>query len=51
MYVGGAPRYWGITMTAARNISILEGQTGSYTSGGREYLTYYDGSPTRSRTT
>jgi LCP family protein required for cell wall assembly len=42
-YVGGAPRYWGITMTAARNISILEGQTGSYTTGGREYLTYYDG--------
>ena len=43
VYAGGAPRYWGITMTAARNVSILEGQTGSYTSGGREYLTYYDG--------
>ena len=43
VYVGGAPRYWGITMTSARNVSILEGQTGSYTSGGREYLTYYDG--------
>ena len=42
-YVGGAPRYWGITMTSTRNPPILEGQTGSYTSGGREYLTYYDG--------
>ena len=30
-------------MTSAKNISILEGQTGSYTTGGREYLTYYDG--------
>ena len=30
-------------MTSARNVSILEGQTGSYTTGGREYLTYYDG--------
>ncbi len=43
VYVAGAPRYWGITMTSARNVSILEGQTGSYTTGGREYLTYYDG--------
>jgi hypothetical protein len=43
VYVGGAPRYWGITMTSAKNVSILEGQTGSYTTGGREYLTYYDG--------
>jgi LCP family protein required for cell wall assembly len=43
VYVGGAPRYWGIEMTSAKNVSILEGQTGSYTSGGREYLTYYDG--------
>jgi len=43
VYVAGSPRYWGITMTSARNVSILEGQTGSYTSGGREYLTYYDG--------
>lgn len=41
--VGGAPRYWGITMTSKKDVSILEGQTGSYTSGGREYLTYYDG--------
>lgn len=40
---GGMPRYWGITMTTAKGISILEGQTGSYTTGGREYLTYYDG--------
>ena len=43
VYMGGSPRYWGLTMTSARNVSILEGQTGSYTSGGREYLTYYDG--------
>jgi LCP family protein required for cell wall assembly len=39
----GYGKYWGIMMTSAKNIGILEGQTGSYTSGGREYLTYYDG--------
>jgi LCP family protein required for cell wall assembly len=39
----GYGKYWGITMTSKRNVSILEGQTGSYTTGGREYLTYYDG--------
>ena len=42
-YEGGAPRYWGIEMTAAKNVSILQGQTGEINSGGREYLTYYDG--------
>ena len=39
----GYGKYWGIMMTSKKNVSILEGQTGSYTSGGREYLTYYDG--------
>ncbi len=39
----GYGKYWGIMMTSKKDVSILEGQTGSYTSGGREYLTYYDG--------
>lgn len=39
----GYGKYYGIMMTSKKNVSILEGQTGSYTSGGREYLTYYDG--------
>jgi LCP family protein required for cell wall assembly len=39
----GYGKYWGVMMTSKKNVSILEGQTGSYTSGGREYLTYYDG--------
>jgi hypothetical protein len=30
-------------MTSAKNIGILEGQTGTIETGGREYLTYYDG--------
>ena len=36
-------KYWGISMTSMRNPPILEGETGSYDSGGRHYLTYYDG--------
>jgi LCP family protein required for cell wall assembly len=40
---GGAPRYWGISMTSMRKPHVLEGETGSYMSGGREYFTYYDG--------
>lgn len=42
-YVGGAPKYWGITMTTMKNPPIVEGETGRYTSGGREYRTFYDG--------
>jgi hypothetical protein len=42
-YVGGAPKYWGVTMTSMKNPPIVEGETGRYTSGGREYLTFYDG--------
>ncbi|MGD9571921.1 MAG: LCP family protein [Thermoleophilia bacterium] len=41
--VGGASRYWGIGMTTMKNPPIVEGETGRYTSGGREYRTYYDG--------
>lgn len=40
---GGVPRYWGIEMTQMRNPPILDGQTGVISSGGRRYLTYYDG--------
>lgn len=40
---GGVARYWAITMTNMKNPPIVEGETGSYTSGGRRYLTYYDG--------
>ncbi len=43
VYVGGGPRYWGITMTSMKNPPIVQGKTGSFVSGGREYLTYYDG--------
>ena len=43
VFQAGFGKYWGIMMTSKKNISILEGQTGSYESGGREYLTYYDG--------
>jgi LCP family protein required for cell wall assembly len=39
----GAPKYWGITMTSMKNPPIVEGETGRYTSGGREYRTFYDG--------
>lgn len=42
-YVGGAAAYWGLEMTNMRNPPILEGETGTITSGGREYKTYYDG--------
>ncbi|MBJ7454919.1 MAG: LCP family protein [Thermoleophilia bacterium] len=35
--------YWGISMTTMKNPPILQGETGSYTSGGRKYLTFYDG--------
>lgn len=41
--VAGGPRYWGIEMTSMRNPPILEGETGTIDSGGRRYLTYYDG--------
>ena len=34
VYVGGAPQYWGIEMTSMKNPPILEGETGSYDSGG-----------------
>ena len=30
-------------MTDMKNPPIVEGETGSYVSGGRRYLTYYDG--------
>jgi LCP family protein required for cell wall assembly len=40
--VGGSPRYWGITMTTMKNPPIVESDT-RYTSGGREYRTFYDG--------
>jgi LCP family protein required for cell wall assembly len=35
--------YWGIEMTTMKNPPIVGGETGSYDSGGRKYLTYYDG--------
>ncbi len=40
---GGVARYWAITMTNMKNPPIVGGETGSYESGGRRYLTYYDG--------
>lgn len=43
VHVGGAAKYWGIAMTSMKNPPIVEGETGSYVSGGRTYLTYYDG--------
>ena len=43
VYIGGAAKYWGIGMTSMKNPPIVEGETGSYVSGGRRYLTYYDG--------
>ncbi|WP_217915286.1 LCP family protein [Miltoncostaea marina] len=43
VHVGGAAKYWGIGMTTMENPPIVEGYTGRYTSGGREYFTYYDG--------
>ncbi len=43
VYVGGAPKYWSIMMTSMKNPPIVDGPTGRYTSGGREYLTFYDG--------
>ena len=39
----GYHKYWGIEMTTMKNPPIVEGETGSYDSGGRKYLTYYDG--------
>ena len=35
--------YWGISMTTMKNPPIIQGETGSYESGGRKYLTFYDG--------
>ena len=40
---GFLPDYWGLQMTSMPNPPILEGETGRFTSGGREYRTYYDG--------
>jgi LCP family protein required for cell wall assembly len=39
----GRPAYWGVMMTSMDDPPILEGRTGTFTSGGREYLTFYDG--------
>lgn len=41
-YVGGTARYWGISMTTMKDPPIVESDT-RYTSGGREYRTFYDG--------
>ncbi|MGD9694173.1 MAG: LCP family protein [Thermoleophilia bacterium] len=43
VFATGYQKYWGIEMTTMKNPPILQGKTGSFTSGGREYLTYYDG--------
>jgi LCP family protein required for cell wall assembly len=43
VYIGGAAQYWGLEMTNMKNPPILDGETGVISSGGREYLTYYDG--------
>jgi LCP family protein required for cell wall assembly len=43
IYVGGAPRYFGISMTTMRNPPIVGGETGVQKRGGREYRTFYDG--------
>jgi LCP family protein required for cell wall assembly len=40
---GFLPDYWGFQMTTMPDPPILEGETGRFTSGGREYRTYYDG--------
>ncbi len=40
---GFLPDYWGLQMTSMPDPPILEGETGRFTSGGREYRTYYDG--------
>ena len=40
---GGSPRYGGIEMTSAKNTRSSRAKTGEINSGGREYLTYYDG--------
>jgi hypothetical protein len=40
---GYLPDYWGFQMTTMPDPPILEGETGRFTSGGREYRTYYDG--------
>jgi LCP family protein required for cell wall assembly len=39
----GFGKYWGITMTSMKNPPIVQGETGHFDSGGRRYLTYYDG--------
>lgn len=39
----GYHKYWGITMTSMKNPPIIDGETGDYESGGRKYLTFYDG--------
>jgi hypothetical protein len=43
VYVGGGPQYWGLEMTNMKNPPILDGETGTISSGGRDYRTYYDG--------
>jgi LCP family protein required for cell wall assembly len=43
VFEAGYHEYWAIGMTTMRNPPILDGRTGSYTTGGREYFTYYDG--------
>ena len=43
VYVNGGPQYWGIEMTNMKNPPILDGETGTISSGGRDYRTYYDG--------
>lgn len=40
--VGGAPKYWSISMTSMKDPPIVNSDT-RYTSGGREYRTFYDG--------
>ena len=39
----GYQKYWGIMMTEMKDPPILRGETGTISSGGRDYLTYYDG--------
>ena len=39
----GYHKYWGIEMTTMKNPPILEGKPARSDSGGRKYLTYYDG--------
>ena len=43
VFEAGYHEYWGIEMTTMKNPPIVGGETGSYDSGGRKYLTYYDG--------